>query len=276
MAGAVVGTSDSRVALALLVALAAFAILAAVPLLGLRVRRVSLAAGVPLAAAVLAHLFAGGYSAPGAPADSAAALGLLVVVGGAVAAWALVLQSVPGVRQPAHRTERDGRRLGIVVAGVATVVMVAGAFAFGADDAAPGVEPVSGFDHGRAAEWEVAIDAALARPLAGAGADAYAMAAVGEGGGETLYAHNLPLEAWAELGPLGLILILLLYGSVAELCWRLRRDPRAWLLAPAAAAFLLANLVDWPWHLAGAAAVWAVAVGGLVALDLEREQEPAP
>lgn len=48
-----------------------------------------------------------------------------------------------------------------------------------------------------------------------------------------------------------------------------RPNPAAWLLAPAAAAFPLANLLDWPWALTGTGALWALAVGGLLA---SREQ----
>ena len=31
-----------------------------------------------------------------------------------------------------------------------------------------------------------------------------------------------------------------------------------------AAAFLVASLVDWPWHLAGSGAIWALCVGALL------------
>jgi hypothetical protein len=52
------------------------------------------------------------------------------------------------------------------------------------------------------------------------------------------------------------------------------RPPRvnasAWLLAPAVAAFPLANLLDWPWALTGAGALWALAVGGLLAGHRQR------
>ena len=92
------------------------------------------------------------------------------------------------------------------------------------------------------------------------------------GRGGTLYAHNLPLEIWAELGPLGLALAVVLFASTAALVWRLRSERRAWLLAPAVLAFPLANLVDWTWHLAGAAALWAAALGALLAIDAERRQ----
>jgi O-antigen ligase len=78
------------------------------------------------------------------------------------------------------------------------------------------------------------------------------------------YAHNLPLEVWAELGIVGLAVILALYVAVARAAWRARVGVAGWLLGPAAVAFLATNLIDLPWHLAGAGALWAVAVGGLV------------
>ncbi len=44
------------------------------------------------------------------------------------------------------------------------------------------------------------------------------------------------------------------------------------LLGPAAIAFLVANLLDWQWHLAGSAAAFAIAVGGLIASAAGRDQ----
>jgi hypothetical protein len=62
------------------------------------------------------------------------------------------------------------------------------------------------------------------------------------------------------LGIAGFLLALALYGACAS---ALRRaGPALWLLGPAVVAFLAFNLVDWTWHLAGAGALWAVALGG--------------
>ncbi len=66
-------------------------------------------------------------------------------------------------------------------------------------------------------------------------------------------------------GVLGLVLGIGLYAGAADALWRARASPALWLLGPAVAAFLVANLVDWPWHLAGLGAAWALAAGGLVA-----------
>jgi hypothetical protein len=45
-----------------------------------------------------------------------------------------------------------------------------------------------------------------------------------------------------------------------------------------AAVFLISNLFDWTWHLAGLTAVWATATGALQALpsrsDLKMEPRP--
>jgi hypothetical protein len=41
-------------------------------------------------------------------------------------------------------------------------------------------------------------------------------------------------------------------------------------LGPAVIAFLIANLFDWPWHLAGADAIFALALGALAASSATR------
>jgi O-antigen ligase len=155
------------------------------------------------------------------------------------------------------------------VATVAVLGLAAMAsFAVAQRTTGPWIEPSSGFTHGREDQWRAAVDTALDHPVLGAGSEAYLRASAANQGSEvSRYAHDLPLEAWAELGPLGLLLVLALVGFTGGLVWRIRGDPRAWLVAPAAAAFLVANLVDWPWHLAGAGAMWAAALGACVAID---------
>jgi len=78
------------------------------------------------------------------------------------------------------------------------------------------------------------------------------------------YAHDLPLEAWVELGVIGALLVLGLYVADARAVLRAPRAS-AVLLGPAVLAFLVANLLDWPWHLAGCGVAWAIAVGGVIA-----------
>ncbi len=233
------GTFEYPPALAVL-QVSALPIYAWMILRGGQALRIAGSAGALLAVAVLAT------------AESRLALGLclLLVLVTAAVAW---------------------RRARVLV-GLAVVALLAAVAVVALRDGGGASEPVSGIDHGRLGEWSVALDAMAERPLTGAGADSYALAASEVGGGETLYAHNLPLEIWAELGIVGLALVIALFASTVALVWRLRADRRAWLLAPAVLAFPLANLVDWTWHLAGAAALWAAALGALLALDVERRE----
>ena len=101
--------------------------------------------------------------------------------------------------------------------------------------------------------------------MAGAGAEAFLAASVEhQGRSPTRYAHNLPLELAVELGLVGLLRCLALYATATAALWRARLSPAAWLLGPAVIAFLLTNLIDWPWHLAGAGAIWAASLGGVI------------
>ena len=137
--------------------------------------------------------------------------------------------------------------------------LLAGSLAFGAGDG-----PESGFLHGREETWEAAVETFLDRPLHGAGADAFlAASARHQEGAAIVFAHNMPLELAAELGLLGLLLAVSVYVSTASLAWRCRSARAGWLFGPAALAFPLANLLDWPWHLAGIGAIWAIACGAL-------------
>jgi hypothetical protein len=122
--------------------------------------------------------------------------------------------------------------------------------------------------HGRTGIWKAAVRTARERPVVGYGLESFAVASrqqqLRERPIPVRYAHNLPLEAWVELGVVGLGLILALFATVVRTTLRARRGIGV-LLGPAAIAFLVANLLDWQWHLAGSAAAFAIAVGGLIA-----------
>jgi O-antigen ligase len=131
--------------------------------------------------------------------------------------------------------------------------------------------------HGRTGIWRAAIDTAAERPIRGYGAGAFLAATrarqLEERPVPTRFAHDLGLQEWVELGIAGLLAVLALYAAVG---WTLAREARptnqaAWLLAAAVAAFPLANLLDWPWALTGAGALWALAAGGLLLLQPMRE-----
>jgi hypothetical protein len=268
LAGTVVALAASRTETALALLVVATGIVAAPRALGVPRRAAAAVALVPAGAGLAAYLVAGGYAWPGETGGDAGRLvGLLLILFVATAAWALFRGPLwARLTRPLRPLPRGRLAVASTVAAVAASAAIAVASLAGGSGRR-WVEPVSGFTHGRSAEWSAAARTALDHPISGAGADAYlAASADHQGDAVTLYAHDLPLESWAELGPLGLALTLGLYASVAALLWRIRRHPEAWLVAPGAAAFLLANLVDWPWHLAGAAAVWAICLGGCLAL----------
>ena len=241
-AGGVLVLAESRTALALAVAVAGWALVRPHP--GAGRRGMAAAIGVAVAAggamAVAARLGTG-------PAQLALDLAVVALLG---ASWP-ALRPRGGGGRPAPRR---------ALAGVAAAAVAAGLLAFG-----------TGGDllHGRGSTWEAAIETFAERPLHGAGADSFLSASVPHQDGRGIaFAHDLPLEIAAELGIPGLLLVLALYGAAALLLWRARRTRAVWLLGPAVAAFLLAGLVDWPWHLAGAGAVWALAAGAVAGATL--------
>jgi hypothetical protein len=121
-----------------------------------------------------------------------------------------------------------------------------------------------GFFHGRVGIWSGAIAAAGQQLLLGHGAD-YSLIStpVPLPGDAIADAYDLPLELFVELGILGFVLALALYAAVLRMVWLSRARWSAWLFGPAIVGFLLADLVDWEWHLAGSGAIWAVALGAL-------------
>ena len=139
-------------------------------------------------------------------------------------------------------------------------------------DSGPQAEPVSGFAHGRIDQWRAAIDTAEDRPLTGSGALSFGPASLRyQEPPPVPFAHNLPLETWAELGVAGACLVLVLYGGSIGLVWSRRGGAAGWFLGPAVIAFLVANLFDWPWHVPASGAVFAIALGALAGSSLRAE-----
>ena len=107
--------------------------------------------------------------------------------------------------------------------------------------------------------WRVAWQDARRHPLVGSGAGSYASkwfqdrpAAL-----DADNAHSQYLETLAELGPLGLALLLTACGAPLVGAWRARRHPLAAGATAAYVAFLVHAGVDWDWQLA------AVSLAGL-------------
>jgi len=127
------------------------------------------------------------------------------------------------------------------------------------------------FTHGRIGLFRISWDTFLDRPGQGYGAGprAFLDATIVRQSGRqrvTIFAHDLPLELAVGLGVAGLLFGIALYVAVAVRLWRVRASPALWLVGPMAAAFLVSNLVDWTWHLAGVGAIFALALGALIAL----------
>lgn len=269
IAGGVLGLDSDRLALGL----------AALVLLGIvahprsdrpaRIGAITVAA-LALAGGMIAPRVLGGAVGPHAPAAGLARLAAFIVIA-----------LLAGVALPVARTLRRRSISAVATAGV--VVVVALAIAVGvvgryvpAAASRPSV-PRQGAVvtvhrpaptdvlHGRTHEWQAAVATWRDRPVIGAGAGSYYLASLPHQAiARSLFAHNLPLEWAAELGIVGFGLALALYTGAGRLLWRARRDHGAWLLVPFVAAFLVSNLVDWTWHLAGLTALWAVACGGLM------------
>jgi O-antigen ligase len=271
VAGATLALSESRTQLGFALLVCAAAVALPGHLGGAR-RTVAAAVALVAAAGLGAHAVAGGYIPVTPPPDGAArGLGLSLVVALAAAAW-------PAVRL--------GLRRGLPVVALCAALLAAGATAVAVKPAprlltsglvgaqerpapkAPAKDPIRDqLLHGRLDIWGEALATFADRPLHGGGADSYLFAsAPHQGERNVYYAHQLPLELAAELGVAGLLLGLALYAALLRVLAR-ARGATAGLLWPAAAAFPAANLVDWPWHLAGSGAVWALALGALLGVS---------
>jgi len=117
---------------------------------------------------------------------------------------------------------------------------------------------------GRGEAWRVAWDAARSRPVVGIGAGGFGQRWLAARRQPFAFrdAHNLYLETLAELGAVGLALLVGALMAPALAAWRARAHP----LAPAAAGGLMVYLVhaglDWDWEMPAitiAALVCAVA-----------------
>jgi O-antigen ligase len=258
VAGAVLALAGSRVQLALAACVLIACVLAA-PAVGQRRMTVLVAGALVATAGGVADAIAGGYTTPYVTGgDVPRLLGLAAAVIAAPAVWLLQRRAVRAAG--AGRPRRVAAAVAVVAVPLCAALIAAGV----TRDSGPEAEPVSGFSHGRSALWIAAIDAAEERPITGSGALAFHRASLPyQDPPPVTFAHNLPLESWAELGIAGVALIAILYLGSAALVWTRRRAPAAWLLGPAVLAFLAANLFDWPWHVPASGAVFALALGAL-------------
>ncbi|MDX6411074.1 MAG: hypothetical protein QOE91_590 [Gaiellaceae bacterium] len=134
---------------------------------------------------------------------------------------------------------------------------------------------VSFSSNGRSEYWRVAWREVEAHPWLGGGAGTYEQYWHRERrtAYETRNAHNLYLETLAELGPLGLVLLLVALGIPFAAFLRARAEPYAVVGIAAYAAVLAHAAIDWDWQLP-TVTLAALACGGAV-LALARPEREA-
>ena len=114
----------------------------------------------------------------------------------------------------------------------------------------------------RVDNWRMALWLSYASPVSGVGVSGFAQASQAVPivvGNRPAHAHNLPLEALAELGPVGLAASLILALGLLRLIVVLWSRDRA--LAAALAVVPLHNLLDFSFFVSGVALPWAVLLG---------------
>jgi hypothetical protein len=220
--------------------------------------------GLLVVAGVAFHALMGDWVSRYATAGPGRAMSVLAIVVALGAAWFLIR---PRLRNSLLLASRLSARRAFVGGAVVVVAALAAGLVSSGALSARRFPSHQGFTHGRSWMWSAAYRTAVKRPLYGYGAGAFYEATVSRQPGHgrvTRFAHDLPLELAVETGIAGFLLALALYVVVARSLWRARGSPELWLLGPAVAGFLVSNLVDWSWHLAGAGALFALALGGLV------------
>ena len=174
------------------------------------------------------------------------------------------------------------RRIVVAVCAVLLVAVIAAGVAFARSFAAPTATPAEGAERlrtlsgsSRADYWRVALRAVEDEPLLGSGSGSY----------RRLWyrnrsepqpardAHSLYLETLAELGPLGLVLLLAALGIPAAVAVGARADPLAAAALGPYVAFLAHTAQDWDWELP---AVTVPALACAVALLLSARRQWVP
>lgn len=220
-------------------ALGIFTAIAALAAAGLalsaRRRAARLAALAPLAVLLPALYLT---SSRGAWLAFAAGLPLLVRFGGGVRGTAVAVLGA------------------LALAAVAAVLIVSG-----------GPEPLAQLaGENRRDYWRVAWNDYLDHPLLGDGAGSFGdyWLAHGPGGSFTRTAHSLYLQSLAELGPVGLLLVLTAL-ALPLLRLRARRDPLVAAAAAAYVAYVLHTGIDWDWEMPATTFAGLICGAGLLA-----------
>jgi O-antigen ligase len=163
----------------------------------------------------------------------------------------------------------------VAVAGAAAIALGGQSFASEPTSTNPSERLLSLSGSGRAEYWRVALRDVHAHPWLGSGGGSYGRYWLQERSGDlpARDAHSLELETLAELGPLGLALLLGALALPLVAGVRARGHPLAPAALGAYVAYLVHSAVDWDWE------VPAVTLAGLACgaalLLLARPETPA-
>ena len=207
-----------------------------------------------------------------------ALLALAVVMGGALVAQRELLDRDHGEELQLPR-RAPAIALAVICAGLALAVTV-GAKESSNQPLSSGATRYETLQSNRYAYWRVALRAFGDEPLRGVGAGGWAVywlryRTVDEGAQD---AHSLPLQTMAELGLVGLALLLVFFGGVAV------AGRAAYRRSPELAAGPIAGFVvyvahaplDWDWEMPAVTVIGLVLAGALLALGEAGPGEAGP
>jgi hypothetical protein len=132
--------------------------------------------------------------------------------------------------------------------------------------------------NGRADLWRLAWDEAKGHPFLGAGAGSYERYFLRHQPpdvGRVRDAHGLYIETLAELGPIGLAILVAVLSTPLAALPRARRHPLAPAAAGAYVAYLVHTGVDWDWELP-AVTLAGLLCGSAILLFARRSRAPDP
>jgi len=208
---------------------------------------------LPLAAALVVSQAGSVVDPPPADLLSAAHRGHRLVV---LLVVLMIAQAVV-VRVRLRAGNRVAARAARWIAGAVAVLAIAAA-------------PFALAGHERGQYWRVGMHEIAANPLLGSGAGTFVdwwlrLRTVPQ---STLEAHSLYLETLAELGPLGLALVLATVAAGIAGAWRLRRDAIGPAVLAALVTYAVAAAADFHWELAAATAP-AIVLGASAAVHAD-------
>jgi O-antigen ligase len=226
--------------------------------------------------------------------DEMLAMTIAVCAGVGLIAAAVGLAQHHGLMPSVQVSRRAAGRAGAVIAGLAIVIAL-GAVASGAvsdawdefktpdvpEAAAERFDSASG--SGRYQFWQAAVDAGETEPLVGIGPGTYEYFWSREGSLPAFVrdAHSLYLETFAELGVVGLVLVLAVvaipFVAGARGLFRLEAERRTLVAGAlaACAAFAAAAAIEWAWELTVLPVIFLLLTAAVIARPRDDDGEAA-